>query len=504
MKLLDGHGPFVFIGLSALMIVWQAGPQILQEFSPRAVLPPDAAAMERVFHDELALATGGGLRVIEDRRAPGPRVHHEVTLAPGECLSVIASAPGHEGVRELVLRDAEGTTLDGEVPLHYTNVVRHRQWCAPQGGRFTVDVASAVPPRVALLRGTATGPVHRVALDPVRQSQLYAELVRAAVTGDHAARAPVVSLTDPGRVLLLPSTPATRAALAAAVLPPDGTPLPALAEAPAAIAALDVADAPTPEAAPRVSPTMPWFRLLGDDLRVVAVVDRGALGAHCVSVRIASTHAASPVVWRSEVPGWATAPLPVTDDIAVDTACPAQGLVVYAVRREDPSREFLLSLGSMPAAPGAVATPSTWRGESVPHTLLTRLARDCATDARACLQLAHLPVHPRVAGPRSDFATLLRRACDLGDASACGRLGAYFLGGGRDVAQAATLLQRGCAGDDATACAILGEQRRRGDQGIAQDLTAAAAHLSAACRLGVPDACADRETLRRLRLGPLL
>lgn len=489
-------------------------------FVSRESLPIDAATVERAFRHEVALAASSGLVSVEDHRSAEPRVHREVALAPGECLSVVAATTGPQGVRDFSVRDAAGNQLGDEVVLHSSNVIRHLQWCSALGGRFTIDVEASVPPRLGLLRGTPSTPLHRVAPRPDLLVRLRTEIAHAALAPDGSiALAPFVQLSVPGQVLLLPSTPATRAALADAVLPVPGESIPALIRAPAALAALDAADAPPPPdargrrrrptapAAPAVEAhagpaTYPLFRLLDDSLRVVAVVDRGALGAACVTLRFASTNGEAPLFWRSEVPGWSTAPLPVHDGAATDTSCTAQGLVVYAVRRDAPANEMLLSVRSTPAAPGAVATPSTWRGESTPHSLIARLDRACATDPSACRQLAQLADLPRSVGPRPDFTASMRRACDLSDASACGRLGVFLLGGRRDPAQAAIMLQRGCEGSDATACAILGEHRRRGDHGIPQDLNAAASHLETACRLGVEAACADRSAMRLLDLGP--
>ena len=488
-------------------------------FVSRESLPIDAATVERAFRHEVALAASSGLALVEDHRSAEPRVHRELALAPGECLSVVAASTNPRGVRDLGVRDAAGNYLGAEVALHPSNVIRHLQWCSPLGGRFTIDVEASVPPRLGILRGAPSTPLPRVAPRRDLLVRLRTEIAHAALTSDRsAALAPFVQLSAPDQVLLLPSTPATRAALADAVLPLPDESLPALAQAPAALAALDAADPPPPDArGRRRRPTAPaahaveahagpaadpLFRLLDDSLRVVAVVDRGALGAHCVTLRFASADGEVPLFWRSEVPGWSTAPLAVHDGAAVDTSCPAQGLVVYAVRRDAPRGGMLLSVRSTTAAPGAVATPSTWRGESTPHSLIARLDRACATDPGACTQLAQLADLPRSVGPRPDFAASMRRACDLADASACGRLGVFLLGGRRDPAQAAILLRRGCEGSDATACAILAEHQRRGDQGIPQDLDAAASHLEAACRLGLDAACADRSAMRLLDLGP--
>ncbi|MDO9018307.1 MAG: hypothetical protein Q7V43_15430 [Myxococcales bacterium] len=481
-------------------------------------LPIDAATADRAFAHEVALATAHGLRLVEDHRSAQPAVRRELALQPGECLSVVAAATGTQGVPRFTLRDEAGTELGGEVELHPWRFVRHMQWCAPLGGRFSIDVEAPTFPRLALLRGAPTSlPLPRALpraelLPGLRVDAASAALARSAST----PLAPIARLDDERLVLLLPSTPATRAALADAVLPPpDEAPpallptlLPARDEAdPAPLAPAPRRGRPAPAPKPRIAvdsrpATRPLFRLMDLDLRVVAVVDRGALGVGCATLRFAGAGARSPTLWRAEVPGWSMVPLPTRDGVVTDGSCPAAGLVVYAVRDNVLDWDLLLSVEAGADAAGAVATPSTWRGDSTPHSLIARLDRACATDAAACLELARLAGASPPAPPGPGVDDSLRRACDLADASACGRLGVHLLEVRRDPARAGVALRRGCDGGDAMACAVLGDHERRGNLGVAQNLPAAFAHLESACRLGLSGACTDRDAMRLLGLDP--
>jgi hypothetical protein len=510
-------GTFVDLVLGGIFLFFAAGAAYVAFVSEETV-PIDAATADRAFAHEVALATAHGLRLVEDHRSAQPGVRRELALQPGECLSVVAAATGTRGVSRFTLRDGAGTELGGEIVLHSWRFVRHMQWCAPLGGRFSIDVEAPTFPRLALLRGAPTSlPLPRALPRAALLPRLRVDAASAALAqGAGAALCPVVRLHDEGRVLLLPATPATRAALADAVVPARSAPLPALL--PSLLPARDEADPapvaptsrrgrPAPIPTPRIAvdsrpATMPLFGLMDLDLRVVAVVDRGALGVGCATLRFAGADATSPTLWRAEVPGWSMAPLPTRDGVATDASCPATGLVVYAVRRDAPGGDLLLSVEAGADAAGAVATPSTWRGESTPHSLIARLDRACATDAEACLELARRAdaAPPAPTSPGVDDS--LRRACDLADASACGRLGVHLLEVRRDPARAGVALRRGCDGSDAMACAVLGEHERRGDHGVAQNLPAAFAHLESACRLGLSSACTDRDAMRLLGLDP--
>jgi hypothetical protein len=510
-------GTFVDLFLGGIFLLL-ATVAAYAAFVSQETLPIDAATADRAFAHEVALATAHGLRLVEDHRSAQPGVRRELALQPGECLSVVAAATGRQGVQRFTLRDEAGTELGGEVELHPWYFVRHIQWCAPLGGRFSIDVEAPTFPRLALLRGAPTSlPLPRALPRADLLPRLRVDAASAALAhGAGAALGPVARLAVEDRVLLLPSTPATRAALADAVVPPPGEAPPALL--PTLLAARDEADpapvAPTPRrgrpapiATPRIAvdsrpATRPLFRLMDLDLRVVAVVDRGALGVGCATLRFAGADATSPTLWRAEVPGWSMAPLPTSDGVATDASCPATGLVVYAVRRNAPGGDLLLSVEAGADAAGAVATPSTWRGESTPHSLIARLDRACATDAAACLELARLAGASTSAPPGPGVDDSLRRACDLADASACGRLGVHLLEVRRDPARAGVALRRGCDGSDAVACAVLGDHERRGDLGVAQNLPAAFAHLESACRLGLSGACTDRDAMRLLGLDP--
>lgn len=91
-----------------------------------------------------------------------------------------------------------------------------------------------------------------------------------------------------------------------------------------------------------------------------------------------------------------------------------------------------------------------------------------------------------------------RKACDGGDASGCGKLGAlYERGAGieKDDKAAAELYQKGCGLRDTHACAGLGFFLEYGKGGLAVDKRGAASHYKLACDADDPRGCAGLASL---------
>lgn len=494
-------------------------------FGDREALPVAEAAMARVFAEERGIAERAGLVAVEDGRATGAATQHAIRLNPGECMSVIVGVAGATGLEPLRIVDARtGRPLEGERSVG-TDFVRHMQWCSPLGGSFTLTAQAPTPPRVAILTGVPRRgalPLPRVAPPAAALPALRDELVAATMErGLTAAVVPVTRLTATAPPMLLPSTPATRAALREAMLLGPGADLSTvpLTPAPEGVARRDLADdvaaeepaprgrrhrghtevAPAAEPAARVEPILHVF---GDNARIVAVVDPGALDAGCVALRFVRADAGATPVVRVDVPGWRAEAVAVTDGVARDVLCPAEGLRVYARLEAAPTEPLLFAVESLPARGAARAAPSPWRGESTPHSLVARLEAECERDAQGCLALEDLATVARFRAPRPTATEALRRACERPHAASCGRYGAALLAAqAPDVPRATAAMARGCELGDSLTCAVLAAHERVGDAGVAQDIPSAFAHYGRACALGNAPACAARDTMRLLHLG---
>lgn len=507
-------------------VVFVLGTLAFGSLFERQPRPVEASEMARAFDHELRLAERAGLRRVDDSRASTSEVRREITLGPRECFSLIAGVAGSDGLAPLRFVDVgTGEVLVGEASLG-TDFVRHLQWCSPRGGRYAVTVRGPSPPRIALYTGVpapAALPLPRAVPSPEVIPRLRREVVFAAMApgGAGATLLPGTAMPPLGAPMLLPSTPATRATLREALglgADADLSALP-LADVPREIESARVDDppvapvrptgrgrarpeVPTPVAArePAVSPLL---RVLGLNARIVAVVDPGALGAGCVALRFALENASPSPVIRVEVPGWRVTYVSVTDGIARDLACPADGPRLYA--RFDPGSTIPLvfAVDRLPGAPGAVVGASAWRGESQSHSLVARLEAACARDARGCRDLAHVAQFSALRAPHPSLAEALRRGCERADGAACGRYGEALLAATPPAAVAAlTALRRGCELGDGLTCAVLAAHERLGDHGVPQDIPAAFEHYARACASGLAAACAERDVMRTLRLAP--
>lgn len=496
-------------------------------FGEREALPVPEASMERVFASERATASEAGLRPVEDGRIRGRDAQRTVRLSPGECMSVIVGLAGMGYPEPLrIVDDRTGAVLPGERSTGTSNV-RHMQWCSLRGGSYTVTVRAPEPPRLAILTGVPIAgrlPLPRARPPGEMQAELRDELVTVAIERSSSSwLVPVVHLATTAPPMLLPSTPATRAALREAMLldaEADLSTVP-LTAAPEAVARRALADetAPAPAAHPRhrrhdepsaPAPTLhpvsaddatATLRVLGLGARIVAVVDPGALGASCAALVFARSDATQASVLRVDVPGWIARVLVATDGISRDVVCPADGLRVYARTDVSDATTTVFAVGAVPASDAAVGAPSPWRGETAQHSLVARLEAECERDARGCIALADLARVTGFRAPHPTEAEALRRACDRQHAESCGRYGDSLLATEpHDVAAATSALRRGCELGDALTCAVLATHERLGDVGVTQDLAASFAHYSRACALGSSPACASRDTMRLLHL----
>ncbi len=503
-------------------------------FGGSVTLPMPEASVDQAFRNERGIAERAGFHAIEDGRLSATSAQRSVLLAPGECVSIILGVAGSTPPEELRVADARtGATLQGERSTG-TEFVRHMQWCSPRGGSYAVDVRSPSSSRLAIFKGVPLPdslPLPRV--DPPAEALpgLRDEVVTAAMEHDAAPwLIPVTRLAAAAPPMLLPSTPATRAALREAMLldaDADLSTVP-LTAAPEAIARHDLVDDTPRDVAPEArsqrrhhrdhdaeeapaAPTTlhpvnaedatPVLRLLGVRARIIAAVDAGALGSDCVALRFARADAGASTMMRVEVPGWRTAAVASRGGVARDVVCPGDGLRVYARADGDATVAMVFAAESLPMPDAGVAAPSTWRGESSPHSLVARLEAECERDARGCLALADLAGVTGLRAQRPTVDEALRRACERQHGASCGRYGASLLAGAsRDVGAAMAALRRGCELGDAMTCAVLATRERLGYDGVTQDIAAAFAHYSRACELGNRLACSERDTMRLLHL----
>ena len=89
--------------------------------------------------------------------------------------------------------------------------------------------------------------------------------------------------------------------------------------------------------------------------------------------------------------------------------------------------------------------------------------------------------------------------CDLGDVSACGRVGsAYFLGKGttKNLKLAKSYLEKSCKKESSLGCFMLGVMYDRGD-GVKQNLSKAKELFGKACNLGLQEGCNEYKKLNK-------
>ena len=470
-----------------------------------------------------------------------------IELARGECMAFVAASAGCFDVLQVVLRQGRLRLAAAAETGGASSQVRWCAWNAPsrvmvdvtlRGGRAEelglpgrhtsehVWCTDAEEARRAVLRWEVRrGPAAPIAGTQGLAAGMYVESGARAVADRDAADAWLQAHPGEGEPLggpresslehgaqLLPRSPVTCQALyqlanaGAATLehprvaPPDpGSPDEGVA-CPLSGAA---------PAAPILPPTYRPFTSRRD--RILAVVDRGALGAPCVEVTIArmlrGRHVAPPVALVLDERG-----APLREEVLrergesfvhVDGACPAEGLVAYLAPGNDPA-VYRLQARALPAPLGAVARPITTIRAPFPggaSTVLTGFQNACEAglSPEACLRAADAYRDGAdVAQDLARAAGLYRRACELGSMPGCAMLGhAYDVGEGVEPspAEASRYHQRACDGGELRSCAYLGDAERLSAGATEEAMERARQHYTRACEGGIESACANAAAL---------
>jgi uncharacterized protein len=154
---------------------------------------------------------------------------------------------------------------------------------------------------------------------------------------------------------------------------------------------------------------------------------------------------------------------------------------------------------------GAACVESCKAGVDDACDRLRRYAHETceAGDARACGALAeiyHLGALGSVVSKEAENRGW-RRACELGDGSACNQWAyglAYGVGTAKDDAHAVVVWERGCELGDGLSCATAGGRYQNG-RGVPEDLENAAALLERACSIDSAVGCTQLGFLHRAR-----
>jgi len=458
----------VLILLAAQVLVAAGYDRYLDNVTP-------AMTAQTVAH-EVARARANGLTQVAERTVQN-HSEEEITLRPGGCFSLVASATGNTPLAPMVIRDEAGRAVGGDPHIAASDFVRHASWCSLHGGRFTVTIYGGTSLHILRFEGQpprASWPLARTQPTPNMIATLRQELTTARFD---AARAGQTSLAawvgaSTAEARLLPESPATVALLRAsrALSPRDALP----------------------------SPAQPaTLTLLGDTLRTVAALDVGAFHRRCVTLRVMPATASPEPLYRVEVPGWRVQALASQDGFFTDRRCVTDPLVVYAVRANtDVSLRFALDADPGPEDPSLVA--SAWRGETVPHSLFSRLQAECVRDASACMTLGFLGGSAIPAPLRPDALAAFRQACTLDHAEGCAR----FASAVRDPVASQEHLGRACELGMASACVQHAERARLALEGVPFDAAVAMASYERGCTLGDTTACHQRDTMRLLQLAP--
>lgn len=462
----------------------------------------------------------------------------EVDLAAGECGAFLLGPAACARVTEVSIRNAAyapthtRSTIDAAYSEGDTPRVVQLQWCAwesPMTVSLTAEVVTdhgCLPEhrserrlRWEVRRGPADAIAGPDALRTHGLSAIYRSEGRAAAArgwlaanpGEGTPRGEPRELRFDGGAVLRPVSAATCYAVYALANEGASDPIhPALDLPP---------DAPAcPPDGTGASETIDPVRRAGQDApeRILAVVDRGALGAPCVEVELARLRRGplAPEVTAHEVaPGTdrALPAVPGAGFVHRDRACPARGVVAYLVPATDHA-DYQLSVRAIEAPEGPVAeaapTPEgPFPTEDGADPALAARERSCqrGRDASACLELAHDHRQARE-GLSRDLAratALYRRACELGSAEGCTYY-AHALDAGEGVAEdddeAERRYRRACQRGHAVACAYVGDIERRTAGAPAAAMRRARDAYATACSGGVQQACENRDLLEELNL----
>lgn len=497
---------------------------------PNAGRPPapDHPALEAAFEAQRARAAAVGLGEPRDGEAG---THHrawdqDVTLGPGECAAFIVGPTGCRQLSPLTL-SVDGTRIQR---LPGSSVAVHQlQWCAFGEEAETVHVAAQSTPasfcieehrgrgglRWEIWRGPlpADGLAGLNSVDPTDEAR-GAALVATARRWLTAHRPPgraLLSETNEGYdtgAVVRPGTAATcRAAYALAnrgaptvvhprlAFPHRGVSCPPSGAPPAVIDAVRRRDAGEPE-------------------RILAVLDRGDLGAPCVEIILARlrqgpVHAAPSRIDLADGTATALAPADGAPFVFRDASCPAEGLVAYVVSGDD-HEAYRLDAHAVEGPPGAVARPAPVPERPFPTepTLASAISehqRRCDEGAAASCYALALAFRTGEGAPRDlvSAARRFRRGCDLGHPDACAYVGhAYDEGEGVDEndAEAERRYRVACHRGSALGCAFVGDLERLTPGAPPEAMRRARDHYATACDAGVQSACRNADLVSELDL----
>lgn len=454
-----------------------------------AVLPDDTPGTSEAdvagpWAVELALATERGLSVLDEGTAEGPFFQRIVALDAGQCVALIAASVGPDTLTEALLTVETGSTTEGARSAGGTLV--HLAVCVASESSITVSFRlgadraryGASTARYALLRGPIPAEPERyprLSISPSLRARLDAHAVLARARARLGEGTPLETgiTIAPARAVLLPMRPSTYAARR--VLSGYGVRVPEIASAPG--------DPPDPFAAPTDVASPPTMITREGTLRLLAVIDAGALGSDCIALalsRLDDPMTAVPIT-RLALPSLDERVLDSSDPaIAIDVLCPADGLFGYGVPA-GAGGDYGLEVVRRAAPEGVHARPfaSDVSARTLPLIEARRTA--CAGgEAQACIDLATLardgvhgagtprqalePICDRQGGmPCALLAGLLveqdpgaadgfeRRACSTGVLDSCLRHAASLRRAGR-LGDALRVYRFACDRGDPSGC----------------------------------------------------
>ncbi|MFK7991231.1 MAG: hypothetical protein AB8I08_34765 [Sandaracinaceae bacterium] len=423
-----------------------------------------------------------------------------LTVAPAGCLGVSASTVDGQTERIQWLLEQPNTRTHcawGDAESVRFSYGLEREWRCNDGheGGALRWVARARP-----IAGDPPPP----GLEQATQAAAEAWLARHPVVGESIGEALDIAYETGAR--LVPANAATCHTLYA--LANEGEPVDVFPR--------------TPDACPPSEVTVRETRdaVTGGEarLRVLAVLDPGALGLACAHIRLTRLRrgeSAPPPVARSL--GQDT-PLEDTESgegfVFDDLRCPADGVVSYLASAADAGL-YRLQVHRAPAPEGAAPRPApTPASFPVPRALpapVERLATACLSarvNAVACIEFG-LALRTGADGvavdlPRSAWS--FERACAAELPRACAIEASLTLAAANadtddEVRQRAHgAIVSACETGDGLSCALQGDLDRIGSRGQQPALDQAYARYGVACDRGVASACENRVLMAELAL----
>lgn len=361
---------------------------------PRETTGTSELDVSAPYEAELQLAQAQGLEVLEGGIAAGPVFERIVSLAPSQCVALIAASIGPDTLTAASLTIETGSTSESAASGSGTLV--HLAICALMESSVAVSFrvgTDRAPYGASTVRyAILTGPMpidpssyQRLSISTGMRASLDA---RVAIGRGHALlgegttlREGITIMTD--RAVLLPVAASTYVARRALV--GFGTRVPAIVSSPG--------DPIDPFATATDVPSPPTMIARAGTLRLLLAIDAGALGGDCVA--LALTRLDDPVtaipITRIAHPSLEEVTLAASDPaVAIDVICPADGLFGYGVPA-NVGGQYALEVLARPAPEGAHAIPFTGRlAPTLLPLVVTRRIECSAGSEQACIDLAVL------------------------------------------------------------------------------------------------------------------